>query len=226
MSKRRPVITVLCKNCKFDCSTITPSQREKINEYFWSLQSYTERKSFYTSHAKKKDVNRRTSLPIENKSTGSEENKIYKYKRNSSISYFLPNARNTETRVGKKVFLATLGYKETNSNAIRQALKNMNTITLVPAEGNRGKIKNRLNIETRDAAIKEHNIESYKPTISHYRRSHAPNRRYLPQELNITMMHDDFLQKNPKYSNCSYKVYRIALSSLNISFAKLGNEEC
>lgn len=33
--------------------------------------------------------------------------------------------------------------------------------------------------------LKEH-IESYRPAIAHYRRKHAPNKRYLPSDLNAT----------------------------------------
>ncbi|KAL2076341.1 hypothetical protein ACEWY4_028042 [Coilia grayii] len=65
-------------------------------------------------------------------------------------------------------------------------------------------------------------IESFHPTISHYRRSHAPNRRYLPSDITIKSMYDDFKQNN----RCSYETYRKAINNLNIGFTKLGEEEC
>jgi hypothetical protein len=43
--------------------------------------------------------------------------------------------------------------------------------------------------------IKEH-IESYHPAVSHYRREHAPRRKYLPPELTINDMHKDFTEKH------------------------------
>ena len=35
-------------------------------------------------------------------------------------------------------------------------------------------------------------ISKFNPCISHYRRKHAPNRLYLPSELNIKVMYDYF----------------------------------
>lgn len=67
--------------------------------------------------------------------------------------------------------------------------------------------------------IKDH-IESSNPEISHYGRDHAPNRRYLPSDLSIILMHTDFELQNPQYS-CSYHTYRDVLNSSNISFVKL-----
>lgn len=54
--------------------------------------------------------------------------------------------------------------------------------------------------------VSEH-IETYHPTISHYRREHAPNTRYLPSNINVTMMHQDFIEKYPEHS-ISYDFYK------------------
>jgi len=40
-------------------------------------------------------------------------------------------------------------------------------------------------------------IELFHPTISHYRREHAPIVRYLPSDINITLMHAYFIEKYP-----------------------------
>lgn len=72
--------------------------------------------------------------------------------------------------------------------------------------------------------IKEH-INSFEPTIAHYRRAHAPNRKYLPTDLNITIMYKDFKIKHANFK-CSYELYRRTLQEMNISFVKLGHEEC
>jgi len=66
-------------------------------------------------------------------------------------------------------------------------------------------------------------IESFHPSVSHYRREHAPHRRYLPSDVNIKLMYADFLEKG---NSCSYESYRKAVKLKNISFAKLGEEEC
>ena len=51
----------------------------------------------------------------------------------------------------------------------------------------------------------------FSPTVSHYRREHAPNRLYLSSELTITDMHNDFLKKNPNMK-MSYDSYRQVVS--------------
>nr|CAI5862462.1 unnamed protein product [Callosobruchus analis] len=73
-------------------------------------------------------------------------------------------------------------------------------------------------------SIIEH-VNSFNPTISHYRREHAPYRRYLPSDINIKLMYKDFKQKYPN-TDFSYESYRkIVTNDLNISFANQGNEE-
>jgi len=70
-------------------------------------------------------------------------------------------------------------------------------------------------------------IESFNPTISHYRREHSPNVRYLPSDVTITFMHQDFLEKytEPEFF-ISYPYYRDQVKRKNISFTRLGHEEC
>lgn len=72
--------------------------------------------------------------------------------------------------------------------------------------------------------IRKH-IMSYKPSISHYRREHAPHRLYLPSDLSFSFMHKNFILKNPQ-SPCSYEKYRVVAKQMNISIVKLGHEEC
>jgi len=64
--------------------------------------------------------------------------------------------------------------------------------------------------------INEH-IESFHPTISHYRREHAPNVRYLPSDVNIVMIYQDFIIKHPN-QNISYKLYRCKLKKKNFFY--------
>ncbi|CAM4572758.1 unnamed protein product [Leuciscus chuanchicus] len=58
---------------------------------------------------------------------------------------------------------------------------------------------------------------------SHYRREHAPFRRYLPSDVTVKLMFADFIEKG---NRCSYETYRKTVKSKNISFTKLGEEEC
>ena len=64
---------------------------------------------------------------------------------------------------------------------------------------------------------------SYDPRISHYRRSHAPRRLYLPADLTIASMHRNYIEKGRQ---SSYELYRKEITKKNISFATLGKEEC
>jgi hypothetical protein len=73
--------------------------------------------------------------------------------------------------------------------------------------------------------IKQH-VESFSPSISHYRREYAPNRKYLPSDLTITKMDRDFIKKYPNLK-CSYDLYRDYITNgMKIRFTSLGNEEC
>ncbi|KAG5875801.1 hypothetical protein JTB14_016817 [Gonioctena quinquepunctata] len=68
-------------------------------------------------------------------------------------------------------------------------------------------------------------IESFQPFISHYRREHAPNRRYLPSDISISVMFEKFKSQYPEMK-VSYEAYRSRIEAKNISFASLGHEEC
>lgn len=76
-----------------------------------------------------------------------------------------------------------------------------------------------------DHNVIQKHIEYFEPTVTHYRREHAPNRRYLPSDLTVTQMHKDFIRNHPGFE-CSYELYRSEVAKLNISFVKLGHEEC
>jgi hypothetical protein len=66
---------------------------------------------------------------------------------------------------------------------------------------------------------------SFKPCEPHYRRAHAPNRRYLPSDLNGNIMHNYFNDENPD-NKVSHETYRKVIREMNIGFTLLGNEEC
>ncbi|KAH9640866.1 hypothetical protein HF086_015205 [Spodoptera exigua] len=98
-----------------------------------------------------------------------------------------------------ETFWKTLGYHKNNDRRVLDILKK-----LPEAQGDRrGKHGNSKQLDRE--TIKGH-VESFKPAIAHYRRAHAPNRRYLPSDLTATMMHTVLMEKNPNF--------------------KLGNEEC
>lgn len=77
-----------------------------------------------------------------------------------------------------------------------------------------------------DRKLIEKHVETFRPSVSHYRREHAPNKRYLSSDLSIRELHKDFLKMHPSVK-CSYEVYRKHVSTvMNISFVNLGHEEC
>ncbi|KAK3759932.1 hypothetical protein RRG08_014169 [Elysia crispata] len=69
------------------------------------------------------------------------------------------------------------------------------------------------------------NIELFHPTCSHYRRSHAPLKRYLPPDVTVRNIHSLFLENHPNLQ-VGYDSYRKRVVAKAISFAKLGVEEC
>lgn len=77
---------------------------------------------------------------------------------------------------------------------------------------------------TKRDAVKAH-INSFNPSVSHYRREHAPNRLYLPSDLTEKAMCDHYHQTEnaPKVS---YQFYGRVMKQMNISIVKLGHEQC
>ena len=53
-----------------------------------------------------------------------------------------------------------------------------------------------------DRTVLRSHVETFGPCISHYRREHAPNKRYLPSDVTIDLMHKDFKLKHPEIA-CS-----------------------
>lgn len=195
--------------CKKKCSrNITTARQADINKQYWSM-SQMERKTFMLHNTKKEEVKRRTTHVT---AEGS--------RRNNSLKYFLDDENRLKHAVCKKFFLATLGYQLKNDRILRN-VTNTETSSITPKLDNRGK---RAKENKFDENVIVNHIETFRPIISHYRREHAPLRRYLPGDITIRKMFEDF---KLKYSvNISYELYRRVVAKQNISFAILGNEEC
>lgn len=124
-----------------------------------------------------------------------------------------------EKVVCKKFFLGTLGYCAT-SQMVYTAKADPGAVFASPDQrGKKRSLTNPLHDQI-DAHIMSHH-----PSISHYRREHAPNRLYLPHELTVKAMHDDYKTKHSP-SKGDYTTYLRRVNKLNISFAQLGEEEC
>lgn len=76
----------------------------------------------------------------------------------------------------------------------------------------------------RKNAVKAH-VFLYNPTISHYRREHAPNRLYLPTDITEKQMYQEYQEAHPEMK-VSYTFFCRVVKELNISIVKLGHEEC
>lgn len=204
------------EECKKNCSSnISENQRGIINKQF---RNFTWREQYIY-------IINNTSQTIPARRTKKNPNSKV-INRGKTITYFMLNENNERVTVCKIFFLTTLGFQKKNDKVLRNALKQAQVEEITDLRGcnpNPKKIDNKPIID---------HINSFHPAVSHYRRVHAPNRKYLPSDLNIRDMYKDFCEKmgiteQSAPEDCvSYDHYRRVIKELNISFAKLGNEEC
>ena len=151
-------------------------------------------------------------------------------KRKYTRYFFLPNVneeRSARISVCQKMFLGTLGYS--SDEVLRTLQSSTDEVEVVQGSkrGKKKKMNRKHKITFDDEEIIRNNIKKYNLCVSHYRREHAPNRLYLPSELSITDMFEDYkicCEENRKVY-LYIKYWRI-LKKMNISFARLGTEEC
>ena len=123
----------------------------------------------------------------------------------------------------KQFFLHTLGYK--HDTVLTKLFKSMTPSKIRPPGDQRGKHIPKHAFTPEILAMIDDHIESFHPETSHYRRAHAPLlHRYLPPELTITMMSKLFEEDHPGV--CSRRSYAGRVKAKNVSFCKLGEEEC
>jgi hypothetical protein len=115
-----------------------------------------------------------------------------------------------------------LGYVKNNDAPIHKLLNKMDDGAITPPRDRRSKAGHKNKV---DRLVLQEHIESFRPTVSHYHREHAPNVRYLPSDISVQAMYNDFKEKN-KSVTCSYDLHRTVVKELNISFSKLGHEQC
>lgn len=193
--------------CILKCSEIIKETRQiDINKQYWDLDKQSQR-LFVHSCVKKLSKKKFT--------VGSES------RRSNTFKYYLRDCNGLEVQVCKTFFLATLGYNKNNDRFLKN-IRGTDENAIVPARDKRGH-RPALNAIEKQPII-DH-IKSFRPSISHYRREHAPDRLYLPSDISIVLMFNDYKAKNPNFQG-SYEIYRQQVSKLNISFAQLGCEEC
>lgn len=205
---KHPILPPCTAACRRKChQKIDDSRRVDIHEQFWA-KAYDNRRQWIYHHIDRVHVQRR-------RTTGDSS----RTPRESSYLYKLPTDGGIDVFVCKTFFLRTLGY---NSDKVISCLMHANGPNiLTPGASSRGRHRPSNCVD--DTIIVEH-VNSFNPQISHYRRKHAPRRRYLSPEITIKSMFAEFEKKYPNF--CSYDKYRKVVQELNISFCKLGEEQC
>ncbi|CAH0755012.1 unnamed protein product [Bemisia tabaci] len=209
LKEKHPVLPGCDDSCRRKCSDHVPEEkREEINLNFWDLD-WASRRSFILRLCERKDAHRRRYLNQQKQNTFK-----YHFVTENSVRY----------EVCKPFFSTTLGFKATNDRYVHDILVPTTPKGVIQpkVKDNRGKISPPNKVPSELIAA---HVESYNPSISHYRREHAPNTRYRPSDVTITDMHKNFLQKNPE-NQISYELYRRTVRKMKISITVLGNEEC
>lgn len=196
-------------NCKQKCfEKILADRRILIHKQYWEF-TRKDQEAFVFSSCEKRQKKR-----VMAKDDGSRSRKTY------TFHYRLTDENDVAHPVCKVFYLSTLGYDYKNESIITNVVGRTPLGAISPNTDLRGRhVKFQFD---REAIVKH--IESYNPTVSHYRREHAPNVRYLPSDIRIGDMHQNLLQNSE--INCSYSLYQQTVKSLKIRFTNLGHEEC
>jgi len=116
-------------------------------------------------------------------------------RRDSTFAYSLIHPNTNELlSVCKVFFLTTLGIHSKSDAVITSVMAFTPRNASTAAPDNRGKNtpSNKMNV----SRIRQL-ILRYHPQVSHYRREHAPNRRYLSNGITIRSMHRGKVSKMP-----------------------------
>ncbi|KAL9704061.1 hypothetical protein quinque_007579 [Culex quinquefasciatus] len=205
--------TVISKNCGciLRCfSKLSRDRRLEINQAYWTL-SLPDQRSFIRTYSSRSGVKRRR---IKSNLDGSG------YKKRYTFKYSLQADGGAEIEVCAWFFLNTLGYNEKCNSVIYRAYAAADKEEL-------GADKPEQKPSSLTEIVKA-DILSYKPTISHYRREHAPNVLYLPSDLSCAKMYTSFNERRiaEQKDSCSYNFYYKVMARLKIRFTKLGHELC
>uniref|UniRef100_A0A2S2NCQ6 DUF7869 domain-containing protein n=1 Tax=Schizaphis graminum TaxID=13262 RepID=A0A2S2NCQ6_SCHGA len=207
---KHPIILKTCDGkCKKQCPLLSDEHQKEIWLKYWKL-SYSDRRKYLSKCV--------TLVPVKRRRVSTNDNNSFKKNKSRLYSLTHPELK-VEISICKKTLLQTLGY--TNDSVITELVVAMERDSCGQyVTENRG--RSRVDIIDRDIIIKH--IELYHPCVSHYRRHNAPNARYLPRELTIKDMFNDFSSKFPKY--CDIETYRTTLKRQNISLNQPKADDC
>ena len=190
-----------CKVCK---QRIPEDMRKEIHDGFWT-QNYNDRRSWIRSKVSQHPPKRERS----NKKGKGDMNHM------SRVYHF--NDQSGEAVVVCQLFLSTFGFSK--DHVVITAIKTTKH-SIVPTKDKRGSFPatNKITPDVEEK-VKRH-IFKFGPSVSH-----APYRLYISPEFDCCAMHRDYVKEHPE-NVVSYAYYYKMVKSLNISFVKLGEEEC
>lgn len=193
--------------CKNSCQTFTEEERHAIWLKYWSLD-YTTRRKWLSKNVHLISIKRRTVVLADPNSARKKVGRLY----------FLPK-QGQSLKVCRLFLLNTLGF--TNDSVITELCLAMKSDPIICSnvKENRGGSSKKC-----DRELIVRHIETYNPCVSHYRRHNAPNIRYLPRELTLKKMYEDFAEKHPNI--CKLEVYRQTLKSEHVSFFMPKSDKC
>lgn len=166
------------ETCFRKCNSMFSMERRmEINNGFWQLDNMGQKLFVKSMTSVDSDVKRRRS----------------KNSTRQTLKYSLKDDKGTIKPGCLLFFCSTLGFNKGNNTFIRYVVGRSNDE--VPKDDMRGRHANKSKSD--ETVIVQH-IESFGPTISHYRRTHAPERRYLPSDVSIQKMHSMFNEAYPK----------------------------
>ena len=208
--KGMPKNTLFCHRVRnYGAKELSSDDRTLINSRFWKL-SFTERRQWLAAYIDQADVKTKTSQQKDSA-------------RLSSSEYLLPLKDDKNVIVCKSMFLSTLGLRSDGMiTEMVRAQRQSYDGAIAPTEDRRDSHppSNNYDAET----IRLH-INSYNPSISHYKRKNVPNRRYLNPELSIKEMYKNFSGNKDSNKIC-YKTYCKVFKSENIGFSRPSQDEC
>ena len=175
-AKKYPVLPPCKEPCSKSCITnFSSDDRALINSRFWKL-SFTERHQWLAAYIIQVDVKNKTSQQKYGGRLSSREN-------------LLPLKDDKNVIACKSMFLSTLGFKSHGMiTEMVRAQRQSYDGAIAPVEDHRG---SHLPSNKCDVEVICLHINSYNPTISHYKRKNAPYKRYLNPELSIKEMYKD-----------------------------------
>ena len=200
-------------NCKHKkCQHLIREERRLfIHDKFWE-KDLRDQNSWTMSHVRATEKKRSLKRKPDNQSVRKER---------GQLCYTLAEESGLHIDVCQRMFLDTLGFTS-NQKIVSVCERFEKGNAEVQEQRGKTQPKNKKGEEV--ITLVHDHIFSFHPSISHYRRKHAPLRLYLSPEINMTTMYKDFCEKFPDM--VSYEFYRQRIKEYNISFCKLGEEEC